>query len=370
MTGQRKLPIGSRLDRYVGAHFFGSYCAALGLMVGMIVILDLAGKVERYFEPWKDGTQVPFNTVLRYVMLNIPYQFLQIAPFVTLAAGMFTVNRLLRKNEVVAMLSAGVSVHRLLLSVYIGGVAMALGMFALREGVRFGFAEERDALRDMLSEQRHERVIGNLVVRDVSGSIVVLDRFYPGSPGAPEPRVEGLHVRQRQGDTYSSIRASGATWVGSDLMLEDGWRQVVSEEESEVEQVHRLVGVDVTPSIALTYNRAQSEPLELTFSEVEELVRREPDNPAWQTLWHYHLTFALANLVLLLVGLPLMFDFERGGGSERMALGGLLCVFYFCIDFVLRGYGLSGGLSPILASWLPVLFFGSLGAALVDSVRT
>ena len=370
MTSQRRLFIGSRLDRYVGAHFFGSYCTTLGLMVGLFMILDLAGKVDHYFEPWKDGTQVPFSTVLHYGMLNLPYQFLQIAPFVTLIAGMFTVNRLLRKNEVVAMLSAGVSVHRLLLSVYIGGAVIGLGMFALREGVRFGFAEERDALMDMLEEQRDERIIENLVVRDVSGSIVVLDQFYPGSLSAAEPRIVGLHVRQRQGDSYLSIRASRAKWVGKDLMLEDGLRQVISEEETEVEEVYRLVGVDVTPSIALTYNRAQSEPLELAFSEIEELIRREPDNPAWRTLWHYHLTFSLANLVLLLVGLPLMFDFERGGGSERMALGGLLCVFYFGIDFVLRSFGLSGGLSPILAAWLPVLFFGSLGAALVDSVRT
>jgi hypothetical protein len=110
---------------------------------------------------------VPFTTVLYYGLLNLPYQLLQIAPFVTLFAGMFTVNRLMRKNEVVAVLSAGVSVHRLLLPVYIGGVVIALAMFALREGVRFGFAEERDALEDMLGEQRHERVIENLVVRDV-----------------------------------------------------------------------------------------------------------------------------------------------------------------------------------------------------------
>ena len=154
MTSERQLSIRSRLDRYVGAHFFWSYCATLGLMVGMFVILDLAGKTG-YFETWEDGTRVPFTTVLYYGLLNLPYQLLQIAPFVTLFAGMFTVNRLMRKNEVVAVLSAGVSVHRLLLPVYIGGVVIALAMFALREGVRFGFAEERDALEDMLAEQRH-----------------------------------------------------------------------------------------------------------------------------------------------------------------------------------------------------------------------
>lgn len=370
MTARRPLAITSRLDRYVGAHFFGSYCATFGLMVGMFSILDLAGNVDQYFEPWPDGTTVSLWTVIQYGVMNVPYQFLQIAPFVTLIAGMFTVNRLLRKNEIVAMLSAGVSVHRLFLPVYIGGLGIALGMFGLREGVRFGIAEQRDGLVDRLQERRHEQVIDNLVVRDGQGSIVVLDRFIPNSSGDQPARVEGLHVRQRQGNSYSSIWAESATWSNEDLVLVEGRRQVISEDAAAEEAVHRLTGIDITPDIALTYHRAQSEPLELAFSEVDELMRREPGNPAWQTLWHYHLTFSLANLVLLLVGLPLMFDFERGGGSERMALGGLLCVFYFGIDFVLRSFGLSGGISPILAAWLPLLVFGSLGVALMDSVRT
>ena len=94
------------------------------------------------------------------------------------------------------------------------------------------------------------------------------------------------------------------------------------------------------------------------------------DQPAWATLWHYHLTFALANLVLVLVGVPLMFNHERGRGTERLALGGLLCVFYFALDFVLRTMGLNGHLSPVLASWAPVLAFGVVGMFLTDSMRS
>ena len=41
-------------------------------------------------------------------------------------------------------------------------------------------------------------------------------------------------------------------------------------------------------------------------------MRRDPTDTSYQTLWHYHLTFPLANLILLLVGIPLMFNYERG----------------------------------------------------------
>jgi lipopolysaccharide export LptBFGC system permease protein LptF len=45
-------------------------------------------------------------------------------------------------------------------------------------------------------------------------------------------------------------------------------------------------------------------------------------------------------------------------------------VFYFAADFFFRNLGLGGNLDPRLASWLPILFFGSLGLVMFDSMRT
>jgi len=84
----------------------------------------------------------------------------------------------------------------------------------------------------------------------------------------------------------------------------------------------------------------------------------------------YHLTFPLANLILLLVGLPILLRHDRGRGAEGLAKGCLLCVFYFAADFVLRNQGLGGRMDPVLAAWLPILFFGSLGLALYETMRT
>jgi lipopolysaccharide export LptBFGC system permease protein LptF len=81
-------------------------------------------------------------------------------------------------------------------------------------------------------------------------------------------------------------------------------------------------------------------------------------------------TFPLANVVLLLVGLPFLMQFERGRGTEGLVAGFLLCVFYFAADFVSLNLGMQGQIDPILASWLPPLFFGSLGLVLFGSIRT
>ena len=74
--------------------------------------------------------------------------------------------------------------------------------------------------------------------------------------------------------------------------------------------------------------------------------------------------------MLLLVGLPLLMRHERGSGAEGLAKGLLLCLFFFAADFVCRNLGVQGSLDPLLASWLPVLFFGSLGIVLFESLPT
>jgi len=326
--------------------------------------------MDRWMDETREGPAATLGPILHYYGLSLPFLFLQVAPFVTLMAAMFTVNRLLKKNEVTPALSAGVSTHRILLPVYLASALLGVAMVGLREVASDWIADQRERVHHRLEHRTEEVVYERVVVRDFGGSIAILDRFLPAPADGGPPTIEGLAVRLRRDGHYLRVEAPRARWEGGRWRLEGGERSRLAEETSEREPAEVLREFDLTPELALTYRRARDVPLELSFGEVRRLVAREPDRPDWLTLWHYHLTFALANLILVLVGVPLMFTYERGHGAERMALGGLLCVFYFGVDFVLRSLGLSGGLSPLFAAWLPVLVFGSLGIMLTDGQRT
>ena len=364
---RRQLPLGGRLDRYVVSHFVGSYCTALFLLLGLFLIMDLTSNLDDYLEPAENGQTASTLVLVRFYILKLPFLFLEVAPFITLLAGMFTVNRLLKKNEVTPVLSAGVSVHRLLLPVFLCGLLLAVGMFGFRELVVSKIADKRDSLLFQLEHPGEERVLEDVAVHDLSGSTVFLERFYPDSP---TKRIEVLSAAVQVDKQTVYFNAKEALWNAADqrLKLTGGQRRIVGT-EIDVEPVEYLDGFEFTPDLALTYVRARN-PLDLSFSEVQELMSREPEDSAFNTLWHYLLTFPLANVVLLLVGLPVLFQYERGKGAERMALGGLFCIFYFAVDFVFRNLGLGGGLSPILAGWIPILIVGSLGIALTDGIKT
>ncbi len=370
---RRRLAIGGRIDRYVGSAFLWSYATAFLVVVGLVFLIDMAANVDDLLEGQEDGDHQPVGLILRYYVLNLPFLFLQAGPFVTLTAGLFTVTRLLRHSEIAACLSAGISARRVMAPVFFGGVLAALAMFGLREWVARTVIHQRDAVLTMLEDQEHERVFEKLWVRDLAGNVARLGEFRPATGDPPVAEIRDLRGTVRQGGRMVSIDAEQAVYAMRDgregWRLENGVRYDggASRVESAVDWLEEI---EFSPAIAVSFHRARTNPLELSFGEARELGRRDPDNVVYQTLMQYHLTFPLANLVLLLVGIPLLMRHERARGVDGLARALLLCVFYFGADFIFRNLGIGGSLDPLLASWTPVLLFGSLGVVLYDSMRS
>ena len=370
---RRRVAFAGILDRYVGGVFLSSYTTALLVVVGLVFIMDLASNLESYLRPWEDGSKAPAHLVARYYVLNIPFLFLQSAPFVTLAAGLFTVSKLLKHNEIAAGMAAGLSTRRLTASIFLGGVLAAFGAFGLREWVSANVLPERDSVRFVLEEQSYDRVYEGVWLRNPDGSVVRLGEFRPAVGTPPRAEVRELEASLRSGDGVVRVEAERAVWVERDgklgWWLQRGKHKEIGQRKEE-RDVDWLEGFDFTPELALTFHRARNNPLELSFAEAVTLARRDPDNVVYQTLMQYYLTFALANVVLLLVGLPLLMRHERGRGLEGLAASLLLCVFFFGADFICRSLGTQGAIDPLFASWAPVLLFGSLGVVLYDAMPT
>ena len=386
-TSQRRWAVGGTLDRYVGGQFAMGYLTAFIVIVGMFFILDMTTNLDDFLEPWPDGSRVSTALIVRYYLANTPFLFLQAAPFITLIAGLFTLSRLLASHEIAAAMAAGVSARRVIMPIFVGGALAALAMVAIREGATTTVLPMRESLRYVLERKSLDVVHKTLRMRTHGGSLLRMAEYRPGEEGV-EPQGRGLAVHLRQGPTWvATIRADRATYGQRDgvwgLALKGGERIEVARtavEPSDGQGGERRkvspqdwLGPEefpFDPALALTYLRARDNPLELSFAEARELGSRDPDNVVYQTLTQYHLTFPLANLVLLLVGLPLLMKHERGRGAEGLAKGLLLCLFFFAADFVCRNLGVQGSLDPLLASWLPVLFFGSLGIVLFESLPT
>jgi lipopolysaccharide export system permease protein len=367
------LRIGGRLDRYVARLFALSYLTAFLLVVGLYVIIDLSVNLDDYLSERPDGTTAGIATIGRYYVVHLPFLYLEMSPFVTLVAGLFAATRLVKNNEVVAALGAGVSARRLLAPICVGAVLLAAGMFLLRERATDTVGRERDALRELLQEHRDVLSYRNLWVRDARGNRLYVREYLPEAETGPE--ASGLLAHFPDGAARVAIDAQrmhsprrvDGRWRWS---LDGGYHTRVDAAAREREPVDAFDAVDVGPDDFETAYRGRERPLDLTFAEATSLHERDPDNLQYRTVRQYHLTFPLAGLVLLLVGLPFLMGQERGRGVERVAVGILICIAYFAVDFVARTLGITGQIGPIYAAWFPFVFFGSLGAVLYGTMRS
>ncbi|HKX45629.1 MAG TPA: LptF/LptG family permease [Planctomycetota bacterium] len=385
----RRLALGGLLDRYVGQIFWAAYALTALVVLGLYLVVDLATNLEEYVRPDASGARPPSTEILRYYALHSPFLYLQVAPFVTLIAGLFTVSRLQRSREVTAALGAGISARRLLLPLLAAAVLLALLMGLVREYATTALGPERDGLRARLTAKAPVLVLENVRVKDSAGQSIQLARYQPGSSTGAEdrpPRFEALDAVRLVEGRWFRYQAAAGTWQESagegHWQLADGWREEVEvfDEGAVLGGKQRVplvrleggsgAGLAFSPPDVLAAWKARENPLELSYGEALALSRRDPDNLQYRTLLAYLVAFPVANLVLLLVGLPFLLQYERGRGAQGLVAGFLLCVFYFATDFVTLTLGMEGQIGPYVAGGLPPVLFGSLGVVLFGSART
>ncbi len=367
------LKLGGKLDRYVGRLFLLSYLAAFFLVVGLALILELAVELDDFLAPDAGGETPSLLLIGRYFALRIPFLYLDMSPYVTLVAGLFTAAKLTRFNEVVAALGAGVSVRRLFAPVLLIASLMAGGMFLLREWATTEIGAQRTALRDRLEEKRPHPVLENFFVYARTGQRVHVQEYHLGGPepGAPQPEIRVLTCQfQKEGRQVYLLAERARPGPDGTWLLEGAERIEADDAELRESAPERLDDVRFTTEDVLLSHKGREEPMALSFSESQRLLERDPTNAQYRTLLHYHMSFPLAGVVLLLVGLPFVLRQERGRAGERVAKGFFLCVGYFGVEFVARTLGLQGQLGPLFASWLPIVGFGALGLVLFLGQRS
>lgn len=362
-----------RLDRYITGYFLSSFCVALVFMIALYTMLDAVGRIDEFVsaarqlpEEYRDS--VP-GYVFRYYLLSAPYYFLQFAPFITLLAVMFTAVRLAQNNELVPIVSAGVSLFRVVAPLFIGALIVALSMVGIREFVVPRIDDVRDSLRDRLLNQRVDRTYNDILL--VAGKDHVrCQRFSPA-----QAQIDEMSLISREPGQSTHVNAKVAKYkMGPEGM---GWyliagRKTVRKGEQFLppEDVTFLKGVSFTPEDLYVAYKGKEMAVELSFRQLNQLSLWAPERPDYITLLHYFLTFPLMNLILPLLGLPFVLRFERRGSSEGIGIAFLIFLVYFGIDFYMRGMGNQAILHPMVASWIPVVIFGSLGIILFDATKT
>lgn len=359
----------NRLDRYVSRIVFGAFAAALLFFMFLTIVMDLLGNMPRYSartsEQGVGGLELAYRLAEHYFML-LPVLFVTITPFVTVIACMFSVARIQNANEVVPMVFVGRSMQRVLRPMMICGFAAAVGMAVCWQWVvphvATTLAQSESFLNRGSSTQKH--LVDEWVKTGQTW------RLYAAEFDSAARKMTGVQMLMESVLVADNvlITAKTAVWDDGrgDWRLDEGWRET---EKKGVPQPWLDRG-DLTPEVLLQRSRETIEADTQSYSELAATMTSRPNRADVRLAFHRHITYPIANLILLLIALPLAVWFERGSRIGRVLTAIGLCGLYALFDLVCQSLGQRGHLHPVVAAWSPTIVFGSLGAVLFGGMKT
>lgn len=389
------------LDRYILKNFLFSFVLFLAIILALLTVVQMVTALDDVAEKAQQGfaSSRILTTMLHLAAYRLPIIFYHFAPYITLMAAMFTVAKLEKSNELLAMRAAGISSFRIFLPILVFAGAVTLLAAADQELVIPKLAMRLRNIEQFISTD------GGVMVahphrRDGFGN-TWLARWY---------RIDNRTLAQvsidtrRVGPRRYKLIADVAEWVDHGpgrrgwmlsrvrwFTYDQAGRIIPNDQPGQPENYRPMdsyflryrddaaataqgpdvVLTDLAPEAFTRTTRNNLEAEFLTFGELNHRIDNQMGDLKTLTM-HKHRRFAhpLSNLVLLLVGLPLVVN----RGKKHLAFGILLAVIvtilFEATTEISKAMVHEQAMQPELCAWLPVVVFAPVAIWLFDSMET
>lgn len=342
----------------------------IGCLIVFFVVLHYVEYVDDFFDRGASMSQV----FLEYYPSFVPDIVRLTSPLAVFLSCVYLTGKLSQQLQLAALQASGVSLYRLLVPYLLVALAISGFMFWFN-----GWIVPKTNQRVIEFEQKYLKNQQNQldpsdIHRQNSPEILVSVGFYDRVAEVAH-KVSIQHFADDRRLT-ARLDARRMAWVDS---LGGIWRlQDVTERTFDAEG--RMVftkreSIDTTLTIyPRDLARTEREVESMTIPDARNYIdalRRSGANNTGRTLVGYQSKFAypLANVIVVLIGMPLASVRRRGGQAIQIGLGLLIAFFYLSIMKLVEPFGYSGEVSPEVAAWSPHVLFALLGIVLLVRAR-
>lgn len=348
------------LDFYIGRTILYQTLLVLGVLVGLFMFIKFVDQIG-------DLGTGHYNVLdaIEYTVYSVPEIIYQIFPMAALLGAILGLSHLAVDSELVVIRAAGVSIARLIGSVFKTGAILAIAAILIGEVVA------------PWSETHAERGRAEAMQEDISQSdygLWMRDGMTYVNVGEVLPDLSLLNVRIFEFDNQGRLRS--LVYADEGVYRNQRWRLTGIKQtlinENRTSAVSKKVKAaywttDVTPGILAVF---MVQPDQLSAWQlhryIDHLKENNQDTSSYElAFWHKIMT-PLATAVMVILAIPFVFSQVRTGGFGRnLFFGIMLGLAYFAFD---KGFGyvvLVSSIPPLLGATLPTLGFLTVGLFLL-----
>jgi lipopolysaccharide export system permease protein len=350
-----------KLDWYIFKKFMLTFIIALVLIIGIVIVFDISEKIDKFVQ-----NQAPLKSIIvDYYMNFIPFFINMYSAMFVFISVIFFTSRMAANSEIIAILSGGVSFHRMMVpyivaSVLIALVSLGLNLYVIPRSNQERLLFEREYVKDKRT-----------AVRDVHyqiapGQFVYVESFSTWNNTAYRFTLESIENNQ----IVSKLSAETAVWD----TLSGSWKlnKYFIRDYTTGMSDHIRSGAQLDTVIALTvddfYRNAQTVQT-LPYNELQTLIKTQEMRGDANIMYaqiekHNRWAMPFSCIILTIIGVALSSRKRRGGLGWNLALGIALAFSYILFQRFAQMFVYTDIMPPGLAIWIPNFLFAIIAAFL------
>lgn len=355
------------LDRYILGHFLQAYIYCIAAFISIWFIFDVSDNISNFLDQ-----RVSRLLILKYYLTQVPQILVILLPVALLLALLFSLGRMSRSNEIVSMLTAGVSLPRILAPLLLVGL-LTTGVSTFLNYSLAPHAEyaRKKLLEDPRSHRQQHGLRGQIFRNRTDNRTWFIQQFYPG-----ENVFRTVHIIQQDANDNIVLNYLATTayyhpethaWEFSQVkIVEYDAAGNVTKNVTEGGSI-MITGWSETP-FRLTGANLRAE--YLSVPELREYLKSNADfPPALLAPFSTHLQYRLAApwtcLVIALIAAPLGIGYSRRGILSGVAAAIIIAFAMNFVTHLFLALGEGDRISHWAAAWTPNILFGVLGLILL-----
>ncbi|GMQ80879.1 MAG: LptF/LptG family permease [Rhodothermia bacterium] len=359
----------TKFDLHIAQRLIGGYLALLG---GLIVFFIVLHYVE-YIDDFLDRGAETRDVFLVYYPNYVPEIIRLVSPLAFFISAIYLTGRLAQKLELSTLQTSGVSLYRLLVPYVVIGLFVTGFMFwfngwVVPETNRVRIQFEQDYTKDASSRIDYS----NIHRQNRPGSILSVGFFDQARETATTVALHTFDEEQRLIERIDAVRM---LWVDSTSQWQfiDPIIRTFSIDGIESRRVVEVLDTTLTifpRDLARTEGDMDAMTIDEGREYIDELKRSGASRIGIPLVLYYSkFSYPFANLILVILGVPLSSVRRRGGQAILLGTGLFVAFAYLSVIKIIEPFGYTGSLSPVMASWLPHVLFVFVAAIILWRVR-
>lgn len=349
----------------LGRYFFRRYALTtmwflLGV-AGIVFLADFSETARRF----SDLAGYSVLGAVYLTALRVPQLIIQTVPFIVLFVGMTVLIALNRKYELVVTRAAGISVWQFMAPFLTGAFLVGLATVLVLNPLSAWGQRESLTLENGWRKTDSSRAAFLPWIRQMTGNDDVIIGAKTTLEGGTLMVDVALFHFDKAGNIILRQDAASAK-------LEDGYwllKDVNETRPGEIPAHHDEIKLPTNLKPEYMEERL-TQPESVAFYEISRKIEvaRSYGIPtrALETQFHSLLSLPFLLVAMTMIAATVSLKFSRMNQSRSVILGGILSGFVlYVVTVLVKAFGSSGVVPPVVAVWIPVIVATALGATIL-----